>query len=194
MLALYSAAYNRACSSLAPYESGIDQQSGNMMNRIAFAPVGPTSAPSGSLSNRSLVAVSFATPPLLTQVLVCCIDLLNPQVGAAIGIDRQLLAVLQHAQDGIDAAQVFVERCTSNLLLAESSTLTLTRQRREALADVTLRYNAPMIEDEPYGMLPFNAPATFAELAPDLTYHVTGLSKTLGAGLRVGYLKAPTSR
>ena len=70
----------------------------------------------------------------------------------------------------------------------------MTRQRREALADVTLRYNAPMIEDEPYGMLPFNAPATFAELAPDLTYHVTGLSKTLGAGLRVGYLKAPTSR
>jgi hypothetical protein len=27
---------------------------------------------------------------------------------------------LQHAQDGIDAAQVFVERCTPNLLLAES--------------------------------------------------------------------------
>jgi hypothetical protein len=50
MLALYIAAYNRACLSLSPYESGLDQQSGNMMNRIAFAPVGPTSAPSGSLS------------------------------------------------------------------------------------------------------------------------------------------------
>jgi DNA-binding transcriptional MocR family regulator len=70
----------------------------------------------------------------------------------------------------------------------------LTRQRRKALADLALRYNVPIIEDEPYGMLPFNAPATFAELAPEPTYHVTGLSETLGAGLRVGYLKAPTSR
>jgi hypothetical protein len=70
----------------------------------------------------------------------------------------------------------------------------LTRHRREALADVTSRYNVPIIEDERYGKLPFNALATFAELAPELTYDVTGLSKTLSAALRVGYLKAPTSR
>jgi DNA-binding transcriptional MocR family regulator len=81
-----------------------------------------------------------------------------------------------------------------NPTLQNPSTLTLTRQRREALADVALRYNVPIIEDEPYGMLPADAPATLAELAPELTYHVTGLSKTLGAGLRVAYLKAPTSR
>ena len=43
-------------------------------------------------------------------------------------------------------------------------------------------------------MLPLDAPATLAELAPELTYYVTGLSKTLGAGLRVAYLKAPTLR
>jgi DNA-binding transcriptional MocR family regulator len=81
-----------------------------------------------------------------------------------------------------------------NPTLQNPSTLTLSMQRREALADVALRYNVPIIEDEPYGMLPENAPAALAALAPELTYHVTGLSKTLGAGLRVAYLKAPTAR
>lgn len=81
-----------------------------------------------------------------------------------------------------------------NPTLQNPSTLTLTRRRREALADVALRYNVPIMEDEPYGMLPPDAPPTLAELAPELTYHVTGLSKTLGAGLRVAYLSAPTPR
>lgn len=81
-----------------------------------------------------------------------------------------------------------------NPTLQNPSTLTLSMQRREALADVALRYNVPIIEDEPYGMLPENAPAALAALAPELTYHVTGLSKTLGAGLRVAYLKAPTAQ
>ncbi|MGF6978730.1 DNA-binding transcriptional MocR family regulator [Paraburkholderia sp. JPY465] len=33
-----------------------------------------------------------------------------------------------------------------------------------------------------------------ATLAPELTWYVTGFSKTLGAGLRVAYLRAPTVR
>jgi len=49
-----------------------------------------------------------------------------------------------------------------NPTLQNPSTLTLTLQRREALADVALCYNVPIIEDEPYGMLPFDAPATLA--------------------------------
>ena len=39
------------------------------------------------------------------------------EVEAAVGVDAQLLAVLQHPQDGIDAPQVFVERCAADLLL-----------------------------------------------------------------------------
>ncbi|GAB5095789.1 MULTISPECIES: PLP-dependent aminotransferase family protein [unclassified Caballeronia] len=81
-----------------------------------------------------------------------------------------------------------------NPTLQNPSTLTISAQRREALADVAMRYNVPIIEDEPYGMLPLDAPAPLAALAPELTYHVTGLSKTFGAGLRVAYLKAPTPR
>jgi DNA-binding transcriptional MocR family regulator len=43
-------------------------------------------------------------------------------------------------------------------------------------------------------MLPLQAPDTLASFAPELTYYVTGLSKSFGAGLRVAYLQAPTPR
>jgi DNA-binding transcriptional MocR family regulator len=67
-------------------------------------------------------------------------------------------------------------------------------KRREALADVALRYSVPVIEDDAYGMLPARAPDALASLAPDLTYYVTGFSKTFGAGLRVAYIRAPSLR
>ncbi|MDH6147407.1 MULTISPECIES: PLP-dependent aminotransferase family protein [Paraburkholderia] len=81
-----------------------------------------------------------------------------------------------------------------NPTLQNPSTLTLSVQRREALADVALRYSVPIIEDDAYAMLPQDAPMSLASLAPELTYYVTGMSKSFGAGLRVAYLCAPTVR
>jgi DNA-binding transcriptional MocR family regulator len=81
-----------------------------------------------------------------------------------------------------------------NPTLQNPSTLTLSTQRREALADVALRYSVPIIEDDAYAMLPQDCPVAFAALAPELTCYLTGLAKTLGAGLRIAYLRAPTAR
>jgi DNA-binding transcriptional MocR family regulator len=81
-----------------------------------------------------------------------------------------------------------------NPTVQNPSTLTLSTPRREALADVALRYSVPIIEDDAYAMLPPQAPVSLAMLAPELTYYVTGLSKSFGAGLRVAYLSAPTAR
>ncbi|WP_118180136.1 PLP-dependent aminotransferase family protein [Paraburkholderia phosphatilytica] len=81
-----------------------------------------------------------------------------------------------------------------NPTLQNPSTLTLSTQRREALADVALRYSVPIIEDDAYGLLQPDAPVAMATLAPELTCYVTGLAKTLGAGLRVAYLSAPGAR
>ena len=39
------------------------------------------------------------------------------EIEAAVGVDAELLAVLQHAQDRVDAAQVFVQRRAADLLL-----------------------------------------------------------------------------
>lgn len=81
-----------------------------------------------------------------------------------------------------------------NPTLQNPSTLTLSARRREALADVALRYNVPIIEDDAYGCLAASAPPALASLAPELTYYVTGFSKTFGAGLRVAYLRTPSAR
>jgi DNA-binding transcriptional MocR family regulator len=81
-----------------------------------------------------------------------------------------------------------------NPTLQNPSTLTLSMRRREALADIALRYSVPIIEDDAYAMLPQDAPMSLASLAPELTYYVTGMSKCFGAGLRVAYLCAPTVR
>ncbi|MDE2277427.1 MAG: PLP-dependent aminotransferase family protein [Burkholderiales bacterium] len=78
-----------------------------------------------------------------------------------------------------------------NPTMLNPTTLTVTRARREALADVALRYAVPIIEDDAYAMLPRTMPSPLAALAPDLTYYVTGFSKCLGAGLRTAYVRCP---
>jgi DNA-binding transcriptional MocR family regulator len=78
-----------------------------------------------------------------------------------------------------------------NPTLLNPTTLTVTRARREALADVALRFSVPIIEDDAYAMLPRSVPSPLALLAPELTYYVTGFSKCLGAGLRTAYVRCP---
>lgn len=81
-----------------------------------------------------------------------------------------------------------------NPTIQNPTTCTIPLHRREALADVALRHNIPIIEDDAYGMLPSTKIKTFAELAPELTYYISGLSKCFGPGLRLAYVHAPNSR
>ncbi|MEP6723579.1 MAG: PLP-dependent aminotransferase family protein [Variovorax sp.] len=81
-----------------------------------------------------------------------------------------------------------------NPTLNNPTTATISRGRREALADIALRYSIPIIEDDAYGLLPRQMPPAIATLAPDLTYYITGFSKTLGAGLRSAYVRSPSAR
>jgi DNA-binding transcriptional MocR family regulator len=81
--------------------------------------------------------------------------------------------------------------CNPTMLNPTAATTTLAR--REALADIALRHNIPIIEDDAYGALPQRRPTTMAELAPGLTWYITGFAKCLGAGLRVGYVQAPSA-
>ena len=56
------------------------------------------------------------------------------------------------------------------------------------------RTGIAIVEDDAYGFLPVDAPVPLAMLAPDLTYHIAGLAKCLGAGLRLAYLVCPEPR
>ena len=81
-----------------------------------------------------------------------------------------------------------------NPTIQNPNTATIPLNRRRALVDISLRYNIPIIEDDAYGMLPLQAPVTMVSLAPDLCWYISGFSKCFGAGLRIGFVVAPTAR
>ncbi|EGI77097.1 aminotransferase-like domain-containing protein [Hylemonella gracilis] len=62
---------------------------------------------------------------------------------------------------------------------------------RQHLAALAQRHGLLLIEDAAYAFLADNAPPPLAALAPDSTVHVSGFSKNVATGLRVGYVAAP---
>lgn len=81
-----------------------------------------------------------------------------------------------------------------NPTVQNPTTLTIPQARRMEIAEILIRHRLPLIEDDAYGFIPAIAPAPFATLAPDLTWHIGGLAKCLGAGLRLAYTVAPSAR
>lgn len=81
-----------------------------------------------------------------------------------------------------------------NPTIQNPTTTTISKGRREAIADVALRYNIPIIEDDAYTMLSTKNIAPFAEIVPELTYYITGTSKCFGPGVRSAFLYAPSKR
>ncbi|MGV6875257.1 aminotransferase-like domain-containing protein [Pseudochelatococcus sp. B33] len=78
-----------------------------------------------------------------------------------------------------------------NPTLQNPTTLTIPVQRREEISAVARRFNLPIIEDDAYGFIPPQAPPPLATMVPDLTWHIAGLAKCIGAGLRLAYVVAP---
>jgi DNA-binding transcriptional MocR family regulator len=63
--------------------------------------------------------------------------------------------------------------------------------RRRQLAALARRHGLWLIEDGAYAFLAQDPPPPLAALAPDVTVHVSGLSKSVAAGLRLGFVAAP---
>ncbi|WP_092753168.1 aminotransferase-like domain-containing protein [Rhizobium aethiopicum] len=81
-----------------------------------------------------------------------------------------------------------------NPTLQNPTTLTIPAGRREEIAAVARKYRLPIVEDDAYGFVPSEGPAPLAAMAPELTWHIGGLAKCLGAGLRLAYVLAPDTR
>ncbi len=69
----------------------------------------------------------------------------------------------------------------------------LDRPQRERLIKIAREHDLLIIEDAAYAFLATSAPAPLAALAPERTVHVSGFSKNIATGLRVGYLTAPAA-
>lgn len=81
-----------------------------------------------------------------------------------------------------------------NPTLNNPTTRTMTAARRQEIASVLIGARLPLIEDDAYGFIPAHPPAPMATLAQGLTWHIGGLAKCVGAGLRLAFTVAPDAR
>jgi DNA-binding transcriptional MocR family regulator len=66
-------------------------------------------------------------------------------------------------------------------------------EQRVRLVAIARLYGVQIVEDAAYAFLADNPPAPLAALAPERTVYVSGLSKSVATGLRVGFLAAPAA-
>ena len=70
---------------------------------------------------------------------------------------------------------------------------TIPLERRRKIAAIITRYNALLVEDDPYGMLRYRGRdiPPIKTLAPDNVVYISTLSKVFAPGLRIGFCHAP---
>jgi DNA-binding transcriptional MocR family regulator len=88
-----------------------------------------------------------------------------------------------------DGARVLYVTPTLN----NPTTISSSPRRRAALARIARERGVRIVEDDVYGMLPDDPPAPLATHAPELTYFLSSLTKTVAGGLRIGYVLCPTA-
>lgn len=67
-------------------------------------------------------------------------------------------------------------------------------ERRKAIAEIAVRHDVLVIEDDVYGGFLEHALPSIASFAPEHSYYVTSLSKIVCPGLRIGYIATPPGR
>ena len=70
---------------------------------------------------------------------------------------------------------------------------TIGKKRREQIAEIILKYDKLLIEDDPYSALRFKGEAlpTIKSMAPDNVVYVSTFSKIFSPGIRIGFFVAP---
>lgn len=66
--------------------------------------------------------------------------------------------------------------------------------RRQQLAAIAKAHDVAVLEDDVNGFLPGDPLPPIATFAPDHAFYITGTSKSLAPGLRIGYLVPPAHR
>ena len=93
------------------------------------------------------------------------------------------------------AARIFGARALVTCPTLQNPTaITMPEDRRRQIADVVERNDLLLVEDDIYGHLPLSRPAPISARIPERSVLVSGLSKCLAPGLRLGYIVAPVDR
>ena len=142
-----------------------------------------------------LAVLGMLAPP---GSVICCEELTYPGLRALAGQLGLKLVGLPMDSQGIDAV-AFAAACAQyapkalycNPTLLNPTTAVMSAERRQALVEVARFHGVPIIEDDAYGFLPRSGPPPLAAIGPDIVFYMAGLSKCVGAGLRVAFLVAP---
>ncbi|WP_299684349.1 PLP-dependent aminotransferase family protein [uncultured Tateyamaria sp.] len=78
-----------------------------------------------------------------------------------------------------------------NPTLRNPTTHTVPETRRGQIASLLERHGVPLIEDDAYRFIAQGTPQPFATHIPHLAWHIAGISKVFGAGLRLAYVQVP---
>lgn len=68
----------------------------------------------------------------------------------------------------------------------------MTETRRREIAEIARRHDLSIFEDDIYGVLPQRAPPPLSTYAPERSWYILGLSKSLASQLRVAYVAGPS--
>jgi DNA-binding transcriptional MocR family regulator len=128
-----------------------------------------------------------------------CEALVYPGLKAAARRWRRRLHPAAMDREGL-LPEAFETACRNGLRLAiVSPTLhnptvaTMSLQRRMRIVEIARKWDVTLVEEDVYGLLQENAPPALVTLAPERVLYLTGLSKTVAPGLRIGYLMLPAS-
>lgn len=115
----------------------------------------------------------------------------------------RLLGIQLHAaemdENGVlpDSLEAAVKACGAQTVylvptIHNPTTITLSEERRKAVAEIVKRNDLSLVEDDIFRLLaPEPVPLPIQSYAPERTYYITSLSKTIAPGLRVGFIAAP---
>ncbi|MCM2474482.1 PLP-dependent aminotransferase family protein [Rhizobium sp. CG5] len=201
-------------------QEGLTAVASNLVSLLRYQGFGGSpmdkDAAAAWLSRRGLVPSQeriFVTPgahPALLAILsnlakpgqtVLCENITYPGIRSIAAQLRLSLCGLAMDQHGV-IPDAFAEACKNrspkaiylNPTLQNPTTLTVPEKRREEICAVARKYHVPVVEDDAYGFIPVHAPPPLATMAPDLTWHIGGLAKCIGAGLRLAYVVAPDTK
>lgn len=140
-------------------------------------------------------------------ILLCCLrgdrpivlveELAYPGFRHAAKLARAEVVALEMDDQGIlpEALEAACRRQGAQVLCLtpeaqNPTTVCMSAERRQQVVEIARRHDLQIIEDDCYSISTSNWPALRA-LAPERTWYVSSLSKTLSAGLRFGYIVAP---
>ncbi|TIQ36950.1 MAG: PLP-dependent aminotransferase family protein [Mesorhizobium sp.] len=172
------------------YEAG-----SRWLSRNAFRPSPDSIVPTLGTHAAVMAAIAALTTPGDTIVFE---HLTYSQISRSAGLIGRRTALVSADDGGVDPDD-FERVCAQKhpkmmfvMPTAKNPTLvTLSAERRQAIARIAHEYNVVLIEDDLYGELTDDPTPLLAEYAPERTIVAGGLSKSVAAGVRGGWLSCP---